>query len=288
MLTRGGNYQKVIMQNAVGATGNGTAVVPTDLSEGAYQLLTAQVVGITNATITWEGSLDGTNFIAINARNMNTQAIATTTTADGIFRINITGLFSIRARISAWASGTITVTALCSTVGEAGIISVGSLNAGENHLGEVGTGDDVIDVTCTLDTSAYASGDLLFDTQAATSAARVNAGKVVLESVTVLDEDDQGIAFDLYFLDANNSMGTENSAPSISDANARAILGYVPILSTDYRDLGGCRVACKAGIGLAMKAGSGTTTIYVAGVNGTGTPTFTASGLRLKLGFLRS
>jgi hypothetical protein len=180
-----------------------------------------------------------------------------------------------------------------STDGDYGMLAIDSKGrlivlpaATERHLGSVGTEDEVLDVTCTLDTSAYASGDLLFDTQAVTGFTRVNAGKVVIESLLVLDEDDQGVAFDLYFLDANVSMGSENSAPSISDANARNILGFVPVATTDYRDLGGCRVACVRGIGLEIKAGAGVTTIYVAGVNGTGAPTFTATGLKLKIGRL--
>lgn len=164
---------------------------------------------------------------------------------------------------------------------------VAALPAGENHVGQIGTDDTVIDVTASLDTSAYTSGDVLFDTQSVSSVGRVNAGVVVLQSLFVLDEDDQGAAMDIYFLDANNSLGTENSAPNISDANARNILGHVSIAAADYKDLGGCKILTQTGIGLVMKMGAGATTLYIAGVTG-GTPTHTASGLRFKLGFLRA
>lgn len=168
-----------------------------------------------------------------------------------------------------------------------GEVNVASIAAGETHIGEISTADTVIDLTATLDTAAYASGDVLFDTQEVAGAARVTGGTVTLQNITIIDEDDQGVAFDFYFLNANNSLGTENAAPSISDTNARNILGYVAVATTDYKDLGGVKIATIRNLGLVMKAASGATSLYVGAVNGTGTPTFTASGLKFKLGFLR-
>lgn len=142
---------------------------------------------------------------------------------------------------------------------------------------------DVFDLTFTLDTSAYADGDILADTQSIASVFLSTTGTRILESVTVLDEDDQGMGLDILFLDANNSLGTENAAPSISDANARSIIGRVSISSADFYDLGGCRFAQRAGIGLPLK-GNASTTLYVAAIS-RGTGTYTASGIRIKLGF---
>lgn len=148
------------------------------------------------------------------------------------------------------------------------------------------TGDgDVLDVTLSLNTSgAYADGDVLADTQVVTNAVRIAGGRATLQTVHVHDEDDQGQPFDLLFLDANNSIGTENAAPTITDANGRAILGKVSILSGDYYDMQAFRVATKTAIGLLLKAGSGTRDLYVAAIS-RGTGTYTASGIRLKLGF---
>lgn len=181
----------------------------------------------------------------------------------------------------------VTLPALAAGTNNIGDVDVLTIAAGENHIGKVSTPDDVIDVTFTLDTSAYADGDVLADTQSVASVARVNAGTVILVSVTVIDEDDQGMGLTLVFLDSNNALGTENNAPNISDANARQILGFVKITTSDYIDLGGVRIACIRGVGLEMKAAAGVTTLYVGAIsNGTGT--YTASGLKLKLGFLRN
>lgn len=145
----------------------------------------------------------------------------------------------------------------------------------------------MLDVTLSLDTSAYASGDLLADTQIVSGAFRVGDGTGVLQNILVIDEDDQGAAFDLYFLDGSSSMGTENSAPSPTDAIARTILARVQVATGDYFDLGGARVADIANLARVIKAASGTKDMYVAAVNGTGSPTYTASGVRLRLGILQ-
>lgn len=109
MLVPAGQATKIIMQSAAVATGNGTAATCTSGGNGSYTTLTMQVVGITTATITWEATIDGTNWVAIQTTNLNTGTAATTTTADGLFRLTSLGLTSVRARISAWTAGTITV-----------------------------------------------------------------------------------------------------------------------------------------------------------------------------------
>jgi len=138
-----------------------------------------------------------------------------------------------------------------------------------------------------LDTNAYANNDLIADTQELTGAVKVNDGWGMIESLTVIDNDDAGQVFDVWVLDANVSFGTENSAPNISDANAVNILGRIPVAAADYVDLGGSKVASLKNIGLPIKPADGGTSIYVAIVNGTGTPTFTASGIKLRFGIVQ-
>lgn len=108
----GGQYKRVVMQSSAVATGNGTSVDCTDVDSGALTTVTAQVTGITTATITWEATIDGTNWVAIQFTNLNDGAAATTATANGLYRATVLGLVSVRARISAWTSGTITVTGI--------------------------------------------------------------------------------------------------------------------------------------------------------------------------------
>lgn len=140
---------------------------------------------------------------------------------------------------------------------------------------------DVATVTFSLDTSAYASADLVADTQAVSLTAFDQAGGcIMLDSITILDEDDQKVALYAVFISDSTSLGTENSAPNISDANARKILGVVSLASANYLDIGTSSVATYTGLNLIMKAAAGSQALYVALVNAAGTPTYTAAGLQ--------
>lgn len=159
--------------------------------------------------------------------------------------------------------------------------------ASENVLGKTVSPHIYKTVTLSLDTSIYAAGDLLADTQAVTTAVRVTGGTGTAYSLTVIDEDDQKPAMTVYLLNADVSMGTENSAPSITDANARSITGFFDISAADYRDLGGVSVA-QVMKNVPVAAASGTTTAYIAAVLNAGTPTHTASGIVLGLGIYQA
>jgi hypothetical protein len=146
--------------------------------------------------------------------------------------------------------------------------------------------DFVATETFSLDTSAYASGDLIADTQELSDVGLRKGSVLILKSITVLDKADQKVALWFVFLNASTSMGTENSAPNISDTNAENILAVVPIATTDYVDIGTSAMATKE-CSVSLKLASGTTSLFVAIVNSTGTPTYAASDLVVKFGFLR-
>jgi hypothetical protein len=146
---------------------------------------------------------------------------------------------------------------------------------------------DWIQVTPTLDTSIYASGDLLFDVTTVTSAALASGGAVELVSVVVTDEDEQNQAIDLYVTNLSTSWGTFNAAVAATDAMSRGIQAYIPIAAADFKDIGGAGVAMPAtsrNIGVVCEA-SGSANLYLVGICRSGTPTHTASGLRVSLGF---
>jgi len=160
------------------------------------------------------------------------------------------------------------------------------LPAGENHLGEIGNNNIEIDLDCSLDTNLYSGGDVFFDTQELPNATRINGGYTTLQNFIVNDEDNQGVDFDLIFLNANNSLGTENSVPNISDVDARTIITKIPIIVTDYYSLGGLKIANPNIIPKLMKSASGSTSLFVGGIiNGSGT--YSGSGIKIKFFFKR-
>lgn len=146
-----------------------------------------------------------------------------------------------------------------------------------------------VTVTFTLDTNIYAAGDVLADRQILNSVVRAADAKGYLVGITILDEDDQAAAgMDVYLLSADVTLGTENAAISISDANARNILGVVPIASGDWKDLINSKMAHKVsgdtGLPMPITPVSGTDDVYIALVTA-GTPTQTANGITARLWF---
>lgn len=177
--------------------------------------------------------------------------------------------------------------ALLLTQSNPGMVSLAEeLPAGANDIGLVHVIGRTVyaEVTATLDTAgAYAAGDLLFDVTAITNVMRAADTIGELQSIQLIDEDDQAASIDLIFLSAGASLGAINSAAAISDSAARQILGCVRIDWSDYIPVGACQIATKTNIGLALKPASGTRNIYVAAIT-RGAPTHSLNGIRLRLG----
>lgn len=135
------------MQNAATANGNGT-----NLSAAGYGTaivsITASVGMSGGTTINFEASTDNTTFVAVQAINVGTNTIATTTTATGDWHVNIAGYSFLRARISAYSAGTITIkgwpitTSDVSPVVNANIVANSSTNQSVNVAQIAGTTTD--------------------------------------------------------------------------------------------------------------------------------------------------
>lgn len=151
--------------------------------------------------------------------------------------------------------------------------------------------ETVIDVTLTLDNAVqYADGDVLFVSKEITNWVTANGKAAILHHVWLIDEDAQGGALDLLFFDSAVNVGTINVAYDITDAEMEGLLGRIVIAGTDYTTWTNNKTAFikssdsgfKAGI---MQAGAATTSIWIAGIS-RDTKTYTASGIKLKLGVI--
>jgi hypothetical protein len=278
-------------QSAIPVTDNSTTL---SIDDGGGAITVDGTVAVTNAGITTiAGAVAGTE-MQVDVLTMPTVTVnAHAVTNAGTFAVQVDGAaLTALQLIDNMISGNeaqvdvITLPAIPAGTNNIGDVDVLTIAAGENHLGEVGGNTILATFTLSLDTSAYAAGDVLADTQVINSVFRKNDGTGVLQSIKLVDKDDQGQALDLVFLNANNSLGTENSAPNISDANADAILGIIPVAAADFIDLGGCRVATITNIGLPLQAVSGAATLYIGAIS-RGTGTYSASGITGILGILR-
>lgn len=144
----------------------------------------------------------------------------------------------------------------------------------------------LVDVTFVCDTSAMAANDLISDVVVCSGVVLDVDHPGILESVQLIDEDNNtAVGLTIFFLSTNGSMGTVNSAPQPTDAVARTILGSVDLATSDFKSLTNSKIATKANIGLILKPVSGTRDVYAAiALTGAGTPTYSASGLKMRLG----
>lgn len=103
MIDKVGAFNETL-QAAAGATGNGTA-----MDVGGLAVVALQVTGTFVGTVTIEGSVDGTNYVAIRSLNVATGGVITTAAAELVAQVPVAGLSTLRARVSAFTSGAITV-----------------------------------------------------------------------------------------------------------------------------------------------------------------------------------
>ena len=65
---------------------------------------------LTTVVVYWEGTVDGSTWVGILGWNRNTGIKAISTTATGLYVVNVIGLAGFRARLD-WTTGTVTATA---------------------------------------------------------------------------------------------------------------------------------------------------------------------------------
>ena len=95
----------VILHSDTITNGNGSAVAPIGAFD-TYAELTVQAEGIVSGTLNWEGTIDGSTWYAILGTNITSGSAAATAAADGIYRMDVTGLTSVRARVSGIVTNT--------------------------------------------------------------------------------------------------------------------------------------------------------------------------------------
>jgi hypothetical protein len=102
------------LQTAAVANGNGTNMVINGYG-GAVLHVVCSVACSGGTTINFEVSFDGTTYLAIQGTPIGGGAPTSTATTTGDFGFNIAGYTDLRARISNYSAGTITVTGFSSS-----------------------------------------------------------------------------------------------------------------------------------------------------------------------------
>lgn len=148
----------------------------------------------------------------------------------------------------------------------------------------------VIEVTPTIDTSAYTSGDRLGSIQTLEGAVRLDNGRAILHSLVIIDAAAQSADMDILIFDQSPTVASaDNAAISLTDSEladklvgiVQANLGYVTVTS------GGQTVTSVNNIGLVCQGSVGSIDLYALPVV-RAAPTYgSTSDLVFKYGFLQ-
>ena len=92
---------------------NATAILKTlGMASAGFQLSGTWV-----GTVSFEGTIDGTNWVSLMLTNPSTGAQSTSATSNGVYTGSVGGLTAIRAKMSAYTSGTAAVALRASIAG---------------------------------------------------------------------------------------------------------------------------------------------------------------------------
>jgi len=152
-------------------------------------------------------------------------------------------------------------------------------------------GGNIIEVTPTLtigSPTAFAAGDVLFNSVEIPNAVASRGGVSRLVAVTCYDQADQGVDFDLIFSKNSATFGTINDVVDITDANAEAAKltgsvkfdfskGLINLVASKFITLGAYRGdVTDTGLPFLLNAAEGSTSVYFAAII-QGTATFAAA-----------
>ena len=151
---------------------------------------------------------------------------------------------------------------------------------------------DLIDVTLTTVAAAVADNEVISQSIEIENAVAVNAGTGIIQSVILLDEDDEAPAVELLFSQVSTAItdaASEVIGNSVADLDEtfRSFLGAVTV--STWSDLVDAQIGVKSNIGLAIKAAAGTKSIWVHAINRSGgnyTPAATTD-LKLRIGIVK-
>ena len=124
-----------------------------------------------------------------------------------------------------------------------------------------------------IDTGLYASGDALGARFGLPNVVGKDGGSAILESVVVLDQDDEGVQIDFPLFTKTFTGTTDNDAFAITDDDLQNCIGHVSV--SNYANFNVNQVGTARGLGLAFTIPTGRSLFCQAVVRGT--PTYASS-----------
>lgn len=131
-----------------------------------------------------------------------------------------------------------------------------------------------ISVTPTITAGAYSAKDAVGGMMTFANAVSGSGKSGILNTVTIIDNDDEKAPLELWLFNADPSGVADNAPMDFTDANMLKCVGIVPISSADYFSLADNGAACVRGIGLQFQCAA---TSLFGQLKCTGTPAYTAT-----------
>ena len=91
-------------------TTNGDIVAISQGSGAFASQVTFQISGSWTGTLTFQASVNQSDYTTMQATNLNSGSAVTTTTGNGLFRVDASGLIEVRVKATASITGTAEVT----------------------------------------------------------------------------------------------------------------------------------------------------------------------------------
>lgn len=144
---------------------------------------------------------------------------------------------------------------------------------------------NIVRVTPTITTSAYAAGDSIGGAIELPNACRLGKQSGVVQSINVIDKDSEEATLDLHFFSAAPT-ATDNAEFDPTDAQlADSYLGSVNVAS--YNAFADNSAASVQNVGIPFELAQDVASLYVV-ITTTGTPTYTAAtDISLAIGILQ-
>lgn len=289
----------------IDATFSGTVTTETNINIGAFTGVTESTplyVSNVNA-ISVSGDMNVTNLVyvegTVGISNLvyvegsvgitNTPSVTLSDTNIGATVLNTVTVTLSDTNVGATIVGTPTVTLSDTNVG-ATILNTVTTTLSDTNVGAtilntasvVGL-TTIATVTPYITNIAYVDGDVMSH-YAVLDVARAAGKAVQLQSVTVIDADDEGMAFEIMLFEAAPTLALPGDAWATSDADMLNCATFVSIGTSDYTDLGANRIANVGSINKSITPDSGTS-IFM-GLRARGTSTFTnTNDVTIKLVF---
>lgn len=141
-------------------------------------------------------------------------------------------------------------------------------------------------VTATAEAGA---DEVIFQADELSNFMSEKGGTAIIQSISVLDDNDYGESIDFVFMDTNGLLDATSDAGSAIDAAdgtiPESILGFVNV--SNYFDGVNWKFGLKDNIGLPIKAASTTRSIFLSAVNRGTARNWDTNGLHIKIGYIQ-